>query len=105
LGCRVHRSRTKAWTSTTIGVSGTGSSHVTGEWAAAELSTNASRDYEQARGSNITASELAETAAGATYARAYEARCEHALDSIGANWGGSSRGSLKSHGPFSFILT
>jgi hypothetical protein len=27
-------------------------------------------DYEQARGSNITASELAETAAGATYARA-----------------------------------
>ena len=34
------------------------------------------RDYEQARRSNLTASELAETAAGATYARAYKARCE-----------------------------
>jgi hypothetical protein len=61
------------------------------------------REYEQARGSNLTASELAETAAAATYARAYKARCEHALDPSAVHWRGSSRESLKSHGPFSFI--
>jgi hypothetical protein len=60
------------------------------------------RDYERARGSNLTALELAETAAGATYARAYKARCEHALDPSAAHWGGSSRESLQDHGPFSF---
>ena len=60
------------------------------------------RDYERARGSNFTASELAETAAAATYARAYKARCEHALDPRAAHWEGSSRESLKSQGPFSF---
>lgn len=60
------------------------------------------QDYEQARGSNLAASELAETAAGATYARAYKARCEHAIDPTGAHWRGSSRESLECHGPFSF---
>lgn len=58
------------------------------------------RDYDQARGSNLTASELAETAAGATYARAYKARCEHALHPGAACWRGSSRESLRNHGPF-----
>jgi len=61
------------------------------------------RDYEQARGSNLTSPKLTETAAGATYARAYKARCEHALDPRAAHWGGSSRESLKHHGPYSFI--
>ena len=60
------------------------------------------RDYEQARRSNLTASELAETAAGATYARAYKARCEHALEPSAVHWHGSSRESLQNHGPFRF---
>jgi len=38
------------------------------------------RDYEQARGADLTAFELEEVAAAATYARAYNARCEHAID-------------------------
>ena len=60
------------------------------------------RDYEQARGAAFTRSELAGIEAGATYARAYKARCEHAIDPGGAHWRGSSRASLKAHGPFRF---
>jgi hypothetical protein len=59
-------------------------------------------DYEQARGAPLTIAELAETAATATYARAYKARCEHALDPNGSNWHGSSRESLKLLGAFRF---
>src|SRR5919202_1339152 len=46
--------------------------------------------------------ELAEVAAAATYARAYKARCEHALDPGGARWRGSSREGLERDGPFRF---
>jgi hypothetical protein len=60
------------------------------------------REYEQERGTPLTSRELAEAAASATYARAYKARCEHALDPRAAHWGGSSRESLKINGPFSF---
>jgi hypothetical protein len=60
------------------------------------------RDYEHARGTPLTLSELAETAAGATYARAYTARCEHALDPDGDGWCGSSRESLQTNGAFNF---
>jgi hypothetical protein len=60
------------------------------------------REYEQARGAPFTAEGLAEVAAGATYARAYKARCEHALDTGGTRWPGSSRESLRASGPFRF---
>src|SRR5919206_3684706 len=53
------------------------------------------REYEEARGAPFTRSELAEVAAAATYARAYKARCEHALDPEGARWRGSSRERLE----------
>jgi hypothetical protein len=58
------------------------------------------RDYEQARGADLTAFELEEVAAAATYARAYNARCEHAIDPVGARWRGSSRENLRSNGPY-----
>jgi hypothetical protein len=60
------------------------------------------REYEQARGAAFTTSELAEIEAGATYARAYKARCEHAIDHGATRWRGSSRESLESNGPFQF---
>lgn len=60
------------------------------------------REYEEARGAQFTRSELAEVAAAATYARAYKARCEHALDPEGARWSGSSRERLERDGPFRF---
>jgi len=59
-------------------------------------------EYEQARGVTFTRSELAEVGAAATYARAYKARCEHALDPGATRWCGSSRESLKANGPFRF---
>ncbi len=62
------------------------------------------QDYEQARGAAFTGSELAEVGAGATYARAYKARCEHALDPGAARWRNSSRESLKANGAFRFDL-
>ena len=58
------------------------------------------REYEEARGAPFTRPELAEVAAAATYARAYTARCEHALDPGGARWRGSSRERLRLDGPF-----
>jgi len=58
------------------------------------------QEYEQARGVAFTRAELAEVAAGATYARAYKARCEHAIDPGAVRWRGSSRESLKANGPF-----
>ena len=60
------------------------------------------REYEEARGAPFTRSELAEVAAAATYARAYKARCEHAIDPGGARWRGSSREGLERDGPFRF---
>jgi hypothetical protein len=63
------------------------------------------REYEQARGTAFTPTELAEIEAGATYARAYKARCEHAIDPGAACWRGSSRESLKTNGPFRFNRT
>lgn len=60
------------------------------------------REYEEARGAPFTRPELAEVAAAATYARAYKARCEHALDPEGARWRGSSRERLERDGPFRF---
>jgi hypothetical protein len=59
-------------------------------------------DYAQARGTALTRSERVETAAGTTYARAYKARCEHALYPDGANWRGSSREDLQDNGPFEY---
>jgi hypothetical protein len=50
------------------------------------------QDYAQARGTALARAELIETAAGATYARAYNERCEHSLDPKGVNLHGSSRG-------------
>jgi Phosphotransferase enzyme family len=58
--------------------------------------------YETARGRALTAAELREAAASATYARAYKARCEHALDPGATRWLGSSRESLKANGPYRF---
>lgn len=60
------------------------------------------REYEAARGTAFTPQELAEIEAGVTYARAYKARCEHAIDIGSAAWAGSSRESLEAHGPFRF---
>ena len=57
-------------------------------------------DYSAARGRNLTREERVETAAGVTYARAYKARCEHALDPKGESWSGSSREDLQNHGKF-----
>jgi hypothetical protein len=59
-------------------------------------------DYEKARGKALTAPELQEAAASATYARAYKARCEHALDPGATRWPGSARESLKANGPYRF---
>jgi len=60
------------------------------------------QEYEEARGQAFRDTELEEVAASATYARAYAARCEHAGDPGGDGWNGSSRQSLKDHGPFRF---
>ena len=60
------------------------------------------REYEAARGTPFTPSELAEVQAGATYLRAYAARCEHAIDPEGARWRGSWRESLERDGPYRF---
>ena len=60
------------------------------------------RECEQARSTPFTCSELADVEVGATYARAYTARCEHAIDSGAARWHGSSRESLWDNGPFRF---
>ena len=60
------------------------------------------RGYERARGLAFTRSELAEVAAAVTFARAYKARCEHAIDPQAARWRGSSRESLERDGPFRF---
>ena len=60
------------------------------------------REYEAARGTPFTPSELAEVEAGATYLRAYAARCEHAIDPEGARWRGSWRERLERDGPFRF---
>jgi hypothetical protein len=57
------------------------------------------RDHEAARGAAFSRSEIALIAAAASYARAYTARCEHA---IGADWTGSSRESLRTHGAIRF---
>ena len=62
------------------------------------------REYEQARGAAFTRSELIEVEAAATYARAYKARCEHAIDLEGVRWRGSSRESLRDNGPFRFLV-
>jgi hypothetical protein len=59
-------------------------------------------DYEKARGRALTTAELRDVAASATYARAYKARCEHALDHGATRWLGSSRESLKANGPYRF---
>lgn len=53
------------------------------------------RDYEAARGTPFTMAELGEVAAAATYIRAYTARCEHALDGMGARRRGSFRELLR----------
>ena len=58
------------------------------------------REYEAARGTPFTPSELAEVEAGTTYLRAYAARCEHAIDPEGARWRGSWRESLERDGPY-----
>jgi hypothetical protein len=60
------------------------------------------QNYAQARGTALTRVELIETAAGATYARAYKARCEHSLDPKGANLHGSSGEDLRNNGPVDF---
>lgn len=60
------------------------------------------QEYEESRGQKFTDTEMEEVAASATYSRAYTARCEHAGDPKGAGWNGSSRQSLKDHGPFCF---
>src|SRR5215468_9955945 len=60
------------------------------------------QEYEEARGTAFTCTELQEVAASATYLRAYTARCEHAGDPGGAGWNGSARQSLKDNGPFRF---
>jgi hypothetical protein len=60
------------------------------------------QEYEEARGQAFGDAELEEVAASATYLRAYTARCEHSGDPGGAAWNGSSRQSLKDHGPFRF---
>ena len=60
------------------------------------------QEYEEARGQAFSDTELEEVAASVTYARAYAARCEHAGDPGGGGWNGSSRQSLKGHGPFRF---
>lgn len=59
-------------------------------------------EYEQARAASLSRSELAEVEASATYARAYKARCGHAIDPERTQWRGSSRESLKANGPFCF---
>ena len=63
------------------------------------------REYEEVRGAPFTGSEWAEVAAAATYARAYKARCEHAIDPGGVRWRGSSRECLERDGPYRFEQT
>lgn len=85
-------------------VVGTAAAHFARTWEPAGLptpspaeSTAFVRDYEDARGQAFSASEVEAVAAGVTYARAYNARCEHAID---APWPGLSRESLATHGAF-----
>lgn len=56
------------------------------------------RDYEAARGEAFTEEERRAIAAAATYAVAYVARCEHALDPEEKNLPGSFREALYEHG-------
>jgi hypothetical protein len=56
--------------------------------------------YEAARGRPFSDAERAEVAASMTYARAYTARCEHALDPQRAGWPGSSRQALERLAPY-----
>lgn len=55
-------------------------------------------DFEAARGGAFSDRERAAIAAAATYAVAYVARCEHALDPGGGNLSGSFREALALHG-------
>ena len=57
------------------------------------------RAYEIARGSRFTQTEIIEVAASITYSRAYKARCEHALEPLGAELTASSREDLRLFGP------
>lgn len=57
------------------------------------------RAYEIARGTRFTQTEIVEVAASITYSRAYKARCEHALDPLGAELSASSREDLRLFGP------
>jgi hypothetical protein len=59
-------------------------------------------EYERARGVEFSHQEMLELEAGATFARAYKARCEHAVDLEGMRWQGSSREGLKQDGPYRF---
>jgi hypothetical protein len=56
-------------------------------------------EYEEARDTPFSLSELTEIEAAATYARAYKARCEHAIDPDSMNWSASSRENLHANGP------
>jgi hypothetical protein len=58
------------------------------------------RDYEATRHALFAPRECSEIEASVTYARAYKARCEHALDPDAEWWSGSARESLKNNGPF-----
>jgi hypothetical protein len=59
-------------------------------------------EYEDARGVRFPQPELSEIAAAATYARAYKARCEHAVDPEGARWRDSAREGLERDGAYRF---
>ena len=52
------------------------------------------REYEDARGASFTRAEHRQIAAAATYAIAYTARCEHAIDPQGTRYAGSFREAL-----------
>jgi hypothetical protein len=58
------------------------------------------RAYAAARGRQFSEQEHKEIASAMTYARAYKARCEHALDPDGLRHPGSSREALQSLGPY-----
>jgi hypothetical protein len=62
------------------------------------------RSYEEARGQPFTHRELVEIAASATYARAYKARCEHAIDMRHEKCAGSSRQDLRARGPYTAAM-
>jgi hypothetical protein len=55
--------------------------------------------YEAGRGRPFTEAERVELASGMTYARAYTARCEHAVDPHRTGWDGSARQALERWGP------